>query len=98
MSLRHEVWFSRFLLSGLKDLLRQMSAEAARKYRLQFEQAGWSPQDAPLIGSTINIGLILIGFVVFIILTTFVENFANNTFLVKILILIVILFYFSQKF
>ncbi|MGI4851967.1 MAG: type II secretion system F family protein [Janthinobacterium lividum] len=90
-SLRHEVWFSRFLVSGLKDVLRQMSAEAARKYRLQFEQAGWNSQDAPLIGSTINIGLILIGFTVYMVLTTFVENFAYDNFLLKIIILLVIL-------
>ena len=97
-SLRREIWLSRFLVSGIKDLLKQMSADAARKYRLQFERAGWNPQDAPLISSTLNIGLILIGFGIFVGLTTFVENFSEATFIVKMLMLIIILFISLRSF
>ena len=89
-SLRQEVWFRRFLLSGVKDSLQKMSAETARRYRMKFDQAGWSSQDAPLIGSTINVGMILIGFVIFFVLINLIETLASSTFLIKFIVLVVI--------
>ena len=86
-SLRQEVWFRRFLLSGVKDSLQKMSAKTARKYRMKFDQAGWNSQDAPLIGSTVNVGMILIGFVIFFVLINFIETLANAQFMIQLIIL-----------
>ncbi len=90
-SLRQEVWLSRFLVSGLKDFLRQTSTEAARRYRLQFEQAGWNPQDAPLITATANIGFFILGVISFVVLITTVDRFSEAHFLIQLIFLLIIL-------
>jgi tight adherence protein C len=79
-------------LTYAKDLLRQTSIETAKKYRLRFEQAGWDSQDAPLIVSIINIGLILLGFFVYLYLVFDVENISNLPFIYKIGVFLIISF------
>lgn len=92
LSLRPASWVGKFYLASVKDLLRQTSADTAKRYRLRFEQAGWDPQDAPLIVSIVNIGLIILGFFLYLFLTLEVNNIANLSLPLKLLVFSIIIF------
>lgn len=92
LSLRTQTWLSKFYLSNLKNLLRQTSADTAKRYRLRFQQAGWNPQDAPLIVSIVNIGLIFLGFFFYLSLMIHIKSIAALPFLLKIAIFSMIIF------
>lgn len=92
LSLRTQTWLDKFHLSNLKKLLRQTSADTAKRYRLRFQQAGWNPQDAPLIVSIVNIGLIFLGFFFYLSLTIHIKSIAALSLFPKIAIFSMIIF------
>ena len=97
-SVRPTSLIDKFYLSRMKDLLRQTSADTAKRYRLRFEQAGWDPQEAPLIVSIVNLGLIILGFFLYLFLAFDVKNIADLSLPLKVVVFCIIIFASMRSF
>lgn len=89
---RFEFWLRKIYLIGLRDIFQRLSVDAAKRYRLRFQQAGWNPQDAFLKVSIINSILIILSTLLYITLLFNAQSFSQMSFFLKFMIFLLIIF------
>ena len=89
---RHLSWLDKIQFFKVREKVLQASKDMAKRYRLRFEKAGWDPQDALIMVSLANGGLILLSIFLSLFVTFKVSWIAEQSFILKMFVFFFIMF------